>query len=925
MNLATNQYPFRPKRLFSHPILSILTFLFATLYSQAQTTASKQSNSTENGDGDLMVLNPFVVTATEEGSYLAGESQMGGRLSTPLNETPASISVITRDFLDDLGIINFTEAAGWTPNVVSDYELNGENQFNDYNARFRGLSTNAQSRNFFEWFVNADSYNTERLDFSRGPNAVVFGTADIGGVGNITTKQAGPRQRTSLRLITSEYGGYRAEIDINQPLTDKWYIRLNGLREDLKGWHDYEKRERDGIHFTTKFTFSEKLTVSAEYEYGKVNRTILSRGVFNAYDGWDRTTLVDAPKSSGSFSGGINRRTTDFFYYAPGSGNGILNERTLGATANGGVVAQMLTVPRPETGWKNDVVIPGRDYAHHFFAPNTNAVNPYHTYSVFVNFNPIRNLYLEAAYNHQQQERFVDQLVWQAIGVDVNRVRADGSPNPYVGQFYADATARVQNQKNIVDDFRIAAAYRFTSKFTDQNILLLGGQRQNDFYLDQSEFVRVDAGRGNLIYNNSVNQVRVRRYSSLLDENWSVPESDPSDPLQFRWAKSSNRMSRSEVKYLQVALAGKWLPKRNLSTTIGVRRDQTGPGGSRSAITDPVTRETAEMGDFLAGSSKDAFTTKSAGLVFKFNHTVSAYAGYAESFNPAGTNIDINGGEMDPEVNEGREFGLRFSFFNTKLSATASYYENERTNKRESGASGDINAIWQDLGSAKSVTTGYSDSSSDRGTGCEFEIVGQLRPGWNITANFSRPKAFQTKGLSATKAYYDANIAEWQAGANATTDVTVRDRILQNITDVETRISNFPEGQKLRNSVKYTANLLSTYRFQQGRLKGAWITGGVQMRGDKLVALTNTVLNPLPDLYVDGYKLYTLAVGYAGKVRSFNYRIQLNVTNLLNTEIVRPSAVRGNFTVNGVPNTVLARNYVILDPRKIQLTTTFSF
>jgi len=40
-----------------------------------------------------------------------------GRANTPIKLTPASVSVMTREFMDDLNITNLTEAIGWTVNV----------------------------------------------------------------------------------------------------------------------------------------------------------------------------------------------------------------------------------------------------------------------------------------------------------------------------------------------------------------------------------------------------------------------------------------------------------------------------------------------------------------------------------------------------------------------------------------------------------------------------------------------------------------------------------------------------------------------------------------------------------------------------------------------------------------------------------------
>jgi outer membrane receptor protein involved in Fe transport len=68
-------------------------------------------------------------------------------------------------------------------------------------VEFRGFGAGGQARNFFPWSVTSDSYNVERLDFSRGPNSILFGTGTPGGIINVTPKRANlERNRGSLGL-----------------------------------------------------------------------------------------------------------------------------------------------------------------------------------------------------------------------------------------------------------------------------------------------------------------------------------------------------------------------------------------------------------------------------------------------------------------------------------------------------------------------------------------------------------------------------------------------------------------------------------------------------------------------------------------------------------------------------------------------------
>ena len=96
--MTTHCYPIAVGRLLG------LTALLAGSLS-AQTTApnpSSSSSPTETPD-DVITLSPFVVSATQDTGYQASSTLAGTRLSTPVKDLGASISIYTRDFLNDIG------------------------------------------------------------------------------------------------------------------------------------------------------------------------------------------------------------------------------------------------------------------------------------------------------------------------------------------------------------------------------------------------------------------------------------------------------------------------------------------------------------------------------------------------------------------------------------------------------------------------------------------------------------------------------------------------------------------------------------------------------------------------------------------------------------------------------------------------------
>src|SRR2546429_318795 len=71
----------------------------------ANRAASDAEKDKTEKDGSIE-LSPFVVNEERDTGYAATDSLAGTRLRTPLKDIAASVSVITKDFLNDIGATN---------------------------------------------------------------------------------------------------------------------------------------------------------------------------------------------------------------------------------------------------------------------------------------------------------------------------------------------------------------------------------------------------------------------------------------------------------------------------------------------------------------------------------------------------------------------------------------------------------------------------------------------------------------------------------------------------------------------------------------------------------------------------------------------------------------------------------------------------
>ncbi|MCZ6673279.1 MAG: TonB-dependent receptor plug domain-containing protein [Verrucomicrobia bacterium] len=233
------------RKYYSHLLKGLLcfSFLFAGI--------SNLSAQNED-DADVYDLSLFTVDESETVGYQATSTLAGTRIKTDLRDLGAAISVVTSEFMDDIGATDAQTLLSYTTNTeVGGYQgnfngaqtsntsrfINNDGRTNPQrNQRIRGLGAADLTRNYYLTDIGFDSYNTERVTVSRGPNSLLFGIGSPGGVINNSTKQAIHNQDFGeIKVRFDNYSSWRTEFDYNKSIVeDRLSLRVAFLNEGLK-------------------------------------------------------------------------------------------------------------------------------------------------------------------------------------------------------------------------------------------------------------------------------------------------------------------------------------------------------------------------------------------------------------------------------------------------------------------------------------------------------------------------------------------------------------------------------------------------------------------------------------------------------------------------------------------------------------------
>lgn len=900
-------------------VLALASVTPLTLF--AQSAPPPAGTSSGANDDTIITLSPFTVNTDRDTGYQAASSLAGGRIETALDRTPAAVSVLTREFLDDIAANNFTDAAIWSPNT---FLVAPTSDFSDYRVDFR--STNQAGNgtiNYFTFSQTMDSYSTERLEFSRGPNSILFGEGNLSGIWTVFLKQPRFRDFGQVQVRADDWGSLRGQIDVNRQFLDRRLaVRVAALYSDMERYRQPARDDRTGGFIAAAFKINQDTAARFEFEYGRQVRTWGNQNFFDGASAWTGTPYSGTGPISGTGLGNISA-TADYLVYLPGQPQlGIVNLR--GFAQSTGAAGALTLIPGGRPYVPNFPHLPSRDYDVQ--PPNNVSYLEYYFGTLYLEHRFGKNLFLQLAANRGWRDVSREGANFVvSFRRDPNLTLPNGQPNPNFGKAYVEGEPFIQRQWSDPRNFRLTASYKFQNSWMSHNLAVLATHSRNQFRLVNTRLVRTN-NPAVPSPTNAANFIRQRYYLDGSEHTpfaWNL-DAFTASGIQTRYLRYGFSSSGAKGLGVQLSDVGSYFNNR-LTTIVGIRRDDN-DRFSISSTNDPVTGEIVPTRrDF-----GDAVTTPSAGLVVYPVPQFGPYVNYSESYVPPGLNDPLIFSNQQPAAVIGHtiEYGFHFNLLDKRVQGSVRRYEAVQEGRIVNAPGlGNINSLWNALGRADLALTGNRRDTQDlESTGYEVEVIANLTRSWRTLLNFALPQSKQSNSFPETIAYRAQNLATWEAALNdpALTAAT-RQTIATNLTALNTAIEGGNDGREQNTGLKYTANVYSSYDFREGRLRGFGFGAGANFWGRQLAG--NVQGQPFAYIYAPSYYLVSAHAAYAGKLGRYRYKVQLNVSNLLDDQHIIYTSV-GRYTASATSPGVTGdyfSGYRFVDPRKFTLTTTFDF
>ncbi len=911
---------FRVSRLFV-----LLGGLALTLSAQTAPPAPAKATAPAATE-PAVVLSPFEVNATDDKGYAASSALAGTRTNEKLANLPNSISVFTADLMNDLALNDFFGAV--------EFAVGAENIFNDTGTvgapvgsrsgnqiSFRGIPSIRQLRDGFPWFLPADTYNTERIEFARGPGGLAYGDVDPTGIINVSTKRATFRRAASATVRMDSYGTQRYSVDLNQPLLPRLALRFNALNSEVEQYRQRANRDFRGYAGALRWEpFQDRRTrLDVNYEGGKTRNnqsTLHLNDGMKAYVRGTGTNAADAdPNNPGVQVNGIGMRRIA----APGNAHVYLdlggtlydmqstatttfrNSAVLTGATNANGTDPQNPVRYPLTTIPYSVYPDGEDWG----GPSNRHDTDFHAYNVELSHQLGDHLRLLVAHNGQVDATTRLQtyssagalgMNSRAVFIDVNRVLPHPNqpnvtiPNPRFEQLFLAYAPTFTDDGNKSAGWRTSAVYDTKLPFWNSTFRAVAGasyrREQNyldtfSFAMDQKEIARRGlTGAAATYANNLVHPVHY-----LADGNSDEAlrfETTPGVTTFYRSGTAQTRFDQT-LGSGNLTTIGSFFNGR-LHTSAGISRDYFRQNRARAPITLAATGETRLVdltGQPILNPSgynipvepfnRTYATNQTYGGVFRVLPWLALGGGYFESslFTDS-VSFELSGRPRLPRTGEGHEFSLRFNFLDDRINATITRFKTTSENNAlglSAGAQTELNALLP-AGQRLLGTGDYRDQETE---GWEVESQINLSRQWTVRATYSMNRVQFGRFFPLVRPYLAAAQAAAKAQGLDPEDATALTQQLIDDTEGSVRAVR-----------RETANITTRYSFIQGRLKGFAIgTSARYAMGRPRAALSSGGVVVLPATTTSSYILVNPFVTYRRKLFNHAFTVQLNVNNVL--------------------------------------------
>jgi hypothetical protein len=461
---------------------------------------------------DILQLSPFEVTGQVRG-YYATNVMSGTRLNSKLEDLGASISVVTKEQMQDFALLDLNDIFALESNTEGTAQFTdvaftaGGNPIDNTQLdptsanRIRGVGPANMTMGNFETSgrVPVDPIVIDAVEISRGPNASLFGIGSAAGTVNSVPASANlGRDSAQVALRADSNDGWRTSLDVNRVLRPGVLAVRGSAVRQYDGYHLKPSGfHTDRLNGMLRFKpFATTMLTASYFRYraeGNRPNTGLPR---DGISGWlaagspTWNNLTGVVSSHGRPLGVFETSTPAAFVVLGADTQAYIDQNGLSylgmgptVTTPAGVIARLRTAAPDPTGFLaaqpllQDYPVLNNKAIYDWSRINLAAQNRFQDQAETINVSlqqillkgHRQTLALELGWFRELTERNTRNLFGvessrvnfaPTLSVDINERRSDGSPNPFFLRPYEGISFPVTHRQPLNrDTYRGQVAY----------------------------------------------------------------------------------------------------------------------------------------------------------------------------------------------------------------------------------------------------------------------------------------------------------------------------------------------------------------------------------------------------------------------------------------------------------------------------------
>ena len=210
-------------------------------------------------------------TTEGTGSYTSRITSIASKSDQALREVPQSVSVVTRQQIEDQALIDITDALLRVPGLT----------YNGTAFSSRGFAVTAMQMDGgaplaigdYSYTLQQDMAFYDRVEMMRGASGLLGGVGDPGGIINLARKKPLAERQVTASMSLGRWDNRRTELDVSTPLALDGRVRGRGVAvyQDTGSFMNHRGTEKAALYGVLEADLTPDTLLTLGASHGQVN------------------------------------------------------------------------------------------------------------------------------------------------------------------------------------------------------------------------------------------------------------------------------------------------------------------------------------------------------------------------------------------------------------------------------------------------------------------------------------------------------------------------------------------------------------------------------------------------------------------------------------------------------------------------------